>query len=157
HLDHMEGFYRERAIFDQMEVEQVWMSLPSHPDYYDNYKNARRQKKVRDAVARFSNTMHRRGIAMHPAFDSLIQNNLANKDRIDYLRKLGKKPVAYLARGNKAAGATRWSQNIRVRVLAPEEDTSVYYSRNAASRANGAALAAFTGVSPAVPSDDAFQ
>ena len=28
HLDHMEGFYREREIFDRMEVEQVWMGLP---------------------------------------------------------------------------------------------------------------------------------
>ena len=32
HLDHLEGFHRERAIFDKMDVDQVWMGLPSHPE-----------------------------------------------------------------------------------------------------------------------------
>ena len=70
---------------------------------------------------------------------------------MNYLRNLGKKPVAYLARGRKGASALRWSQNIKVHVLAPEEDTSVYYARGS-SRARLRALAAAEGVTP--PRDD---
>jgi hypothetical protein len=152
HLDHIEGFYRERAIFDAMQVDQVWMSLPSHPDYYKRYKKAQPQKKLREAVARFARESSRRGMQLHPGFRSLLENNLANKDRIEYLRKLGSKPVAYLARGVTTRVA-RWSDGIKVRVLAPEEDTSVYYGKSAASRAHGMALRATAGVSPLAASD----
>ena len=88
----------------------------------------------------------RRRIALHPAFQALLENNLANKDRINYLRALGKQPVAYLARGRKKdAAARRWSRNIKIRVMAPEEDTSVYYGSSARERARGFAFAATEG------------
>jgi hypothetical protein len=156
HLDHLEGFYRERAVFDKMQIDQVWMGLPSHPDYYKNYRNARPQKTLHDSVSNFARMASRRGLVLHPAFRSLLENNLANKDRINYLRRLGKKPPAYLARGKKAKAATRWSRNIKVHVLAPEEDTSVYYGRHARSRAQGFALSATTGVSMSSGNDNGF-
>jgi hypothetical protein len=141
HLDHNEGFYRERAIFDAMQVDQVWMGLPSHPDYYTDHPKAKLQKRLQQGVADFCRDAARRGLALHPAFQSLLLNNLANKDRLDYLRTLGVKPVAYLARGKRGARAARWTPNIKVRVLAPEEDTSVYYGRTPRSRATVSALA----------------
>jgi hypothetical protein len=153
HLDHMEGFYRERAVFDTIQVDEVWMGLPSHPDYYKNYPKARRQKKIRDAVGEFARKAARNGLVLHPAFRSLLENNLANKDRIDYLRELGKRPAAYLARGARGKHAGKWSKSIRIEVLAPEEDTSVYYGKSASSHALGAALAGETTAS-AVDDDD---
>lgn len=140
HLDHMEGFYREREVFDHIDVDQVWMSLPSDPDYYSRYPKARLEKRLQSALVEFVGRAERKHMALHPAFLSLLQNNVANKDRVDYLRKLGKKPPLYLARGQAAAAVARWSRHIKVRVLAPEEDTSVYYASNARSRALTAAL-----------------
>jgi hypothetical protein len=75
-----------------MRVERVWMGLPSHPDYYRDFPKATLQKKVREGLAVFARDIKRNG--MHPAFRSLLENNLANKDRIDYLRKLGKRLVS---------------------------------------------------------------
>jgi hypothetical protein len=143
HLDHLEGFYREREIFNRMQVERVWMGLPSHPDYYRDFPKATLQKKLREGLAGFASTARRNGLVLHPAFRSLLENNLANKDRIDYLRKLGKRPIAYLARG-KAREASAF-KNISIRVLAPEPDVSVYYTANARERALTAALAAAGG------------
>jgi hypothetical protein len=143
HLDHLEGFYREREIFNRMQIERVWMGLPSHPDYYRDFPKATLQKKVREGLAGFASEVRRNGLVLHPAFRSLLENNLANKDRIDYLRKLGKRPIAYLARG-KAREASAF-KNIRIRVLAPEPDVSVYYTANARERALTAALAAAGG------------
>jgi len=151
HLDHIEGFYRERAVFDRMDVDRVWMSLPSHPEYYTDYPQARLQKRLADAVRGFADLARRRRLVLHPAFSSLLANNLANQDRIDYLRKLGRKPVTYLAR-TKKTGANPWPQAIKFHVLAPEADTSAYYS-NAASRAHGVALAAASGVTPPAATD----
>lgn len=145
HLDHMEGFYRERDIFDRMDVDQVWMGLPSEPSYYSNYPNAKLQKRLQASVGRFASDARRAGMTLHPTFRSLLENNLANKDRIEYLRTLGKKNAAYLARG-KATAARGWSKNIRVKVLAPEPDVSVYYSANAHERALTSALMAINHV-----------
>ena len=105
HLDHMEGFYREREIFSRMKVERVWMSLPSDPNYYTAFPKAKLQKKLRAGLSSFAQDARRNGLVLHPGFVSLLENNLANKDRVDYLRKLGKKPVAYLARGRGQGGA----------------------------------------------------
>jgi hypothetical protein len=157
HLDHMEGFFRQRDVFDHMEVDQVWMSLPSHPDYYTMYQNAKPQKKLRDALLGFAEGARRNAVELHPAFRSLLDNNVANEDRIRYLRELGHNPVVYLARGKKGAAARKWSKNIKIQVLAPEEDVSVYYSSQANSGPNIAALAAFGGRLVFDPDDDSFR
>ena len=70
------------------------MSLPSHPDYYTDFPRARLQKKVREGLTSFAREVRRKGLALHPAFQSLMENNLANKDRIDYLRRLGKRCIS---------------------------------------------------------------
>jgi hypothetical protein len=145
HLDHLEGFYREREIFNRMKVERVWMSLPSEPNYYSAFPKAKLQKKLRAGLSRFFEDARRNGLVLHPGFVSLLKNNLSNKDRVEYLRKLGKKPVAYLARGH-AAGAGSAFKNIRIGVLAPEPDVSVYYSASARENALTAALAAASGM-----------
>jgi hypothetical protein len=119
------------------------MGLPSHPDYYRDFPKATLQKKVREGLAVFSSDIKRNGMALHPAFRSLLENNLANKDRIDYLRKLGKRPVAYLARGKGKEASV--FKNIRIRVLAPKGDVSVYYTASGRERALTAALAAADG------------
>jgi len=155
HLDHMEGFYREREVFDRMKVDRVWMSLPSHPNYYKDYPKAKLQKKLRDGLAEFAKETRRKGLALHPAFQSLLENNVANVDRVDYLRKLGKKPAAYLARGKGQAASTAF-KNIRIQVLAPEPDVSVYYSASSRENAMTAALAAASGPSKDDAGDPAW-
>ncbi|WP_395020834.1 ComEC/Rec2 family competence protein [Dongia sp.] len=142
HLDHMEGFYREREVFNSMTVDRVWMSLPSHPKYYTDFPKAKLQKKLRAGLTAFAADARRNGLVLHPGFISLLENNLANKDRVEYLRNLGKKPVAYLARGKSASPGF---SNVKIRVLAPEPDVSVYYSASARENAMTAALAAASG------------
>jgi hypothetical protein len=67
-------------------------------------------------------------------FQSLLENNLANSDRINYLRKLGTKAVAYLTRGRaKKTGAI--FREVEIQLLAPEPDVSVYYKGGGRERA----------------------
>lgn len=125
HLDHMEGYYHQRKIFDRMKVDWVWMSIPSDPDYYDKFPDDQPVKKLQNLTDAFHRQMMKQRANLASSFDALLRNNLSNADRIDYLRQLPKKGVLYLRRGNSVAGKP--FRDIKCRVLAPEKDMSVYY------------------------------
>lgn len=127
HLDHIEGFFSMKKVFNRMTIGQVWMSLPSDPTYYKKYPKAQKQKKLRDAARAFATSLHStRSVA--PSFLAMLRNNLANADRIDYIRKLpkSKAKVRYLSRGG-SIGSAPASAQVKFRILAPEKDMSVYY------------------------------
>ena len=59
HLDHIEGFYSQKKVFNEMQVDWVWMSIPSEPDYYENYPDAEPLKAARDMAAQFERRLKR--------------------------------------------------------------------------------------------------
>ncbi len=152
HLDHMEGFLSQRAVFDAMTIGQVWMSLPSDPKYYEDYPKATLQKKVRAIAAELDKALHRHDVA--PTFASMLANNLSNPERIQYLRDLAKggTKLRYLARGVTAP--TEPFGRGAIRFLAPEKDVSVYYPAKRVARAERDARHALSrlGASSKVPS-----
>jgi len=133
HLDHMEGFYSERKIFDKMKVRRVWMSIPSQPGYYDTHKKSKKgmaamQKMLGQFQRTFAARQRELGTSM-PELEALLLNNLSNVQRIDYVRGLAeKKKVHYLYRGAKLTG-THDFQNVKFKILAPEEEMSLYYKK----------------------------
>lgn len=145
HLDHIEGFYRERGVFNAMTVDQVWMGLPSEPDYYTNFPSAKLQKRLQAGLPAFMRNARNRGLRLHPGFQSLLENNLSNKDRVNYLRKLGKNPPQYLARG---VALKQPFANINFTVLAPEQDVSSYYTADSRARALSRSMAALINEQP---------
>lgn len=135
HLDHLEGFYSQRKVFNRMEIGQVWMGLPSQPDYYDLYPNAEPIKKLRTAAEVFLSQCEQRNLALAPSFYAILANNLTNKERIDYVRGLSHgSPVRYFMRGDSIPG-DELPQGMSIQVLAPEADQSVYYRRSSAEMA----------------------
>lgn len=151
HLDHIEGFYRERDVFNQMTIDRVWMGLPSHPDYYTDYPKARLQKRLRDELPAMLDSARARGVRLHPGFQSLVENNVANSDRVDYLRKLGKHDAQYFARGVRVSQPI---PGIKFTVFGPEKDVSAYYSID--SRANAFAQSV-AGVAAKDKPDEGFD
>jgi hypothetical protein len=135
HLDHMEGFYSERTVFDSMKVGQVWMSVMSRPDYYQKYPNAQPEKRARMALHATAERWQRDGQwdRLPGPLQSLVLNNvlaLANKQRIDYVRGLaGKKGIRYLSRQRRAVAVPGLGRGVKLEILAPERDASVYYKK----------------------------
>ena len=134
HLDHMEGFYSERAIFDGIKVKRVWMSLMSDPGYYKEFKKARKEARAKKALLEMVERWKRSGaLSLIPRdVQTVIANNnvldLSNQQRIDYLRGLG--PVAYLSRTRKKDVKTHGlGAGVQIEILAPESDASVYYTK----------------------------
>jgi len=122
HLDHLEGFYHQRKVFDGVKVDHVWMGLPSHPDYYRDYPRAEPLKRLRELAGGLLSV---RSLAADPRMRSLLENNLSNVDRLEYLRGLSGRPPEYLARGKRPARSP--FSTVQVEILAPEKDVSVYY------------------------------
>jgi hypothetical protein len=119
-----------------MTVDYVWMGLPSHPNYYRDYPTAVLRRRMRAFARRFSQQMRRGAVEIAPSFEAMVLNNLTNVERMDYLRKLPKnKPALYLARG-KSVRSKPFSNKVKIRVLAPEKDVSVYYGAGGHGGAN---------------------
>src|SRR5262249_11179016 len=96
HLDHMEGFFHQRAVLDKMQIDHVWMSLPSDPDYYKKYEKAEPHRRVRALAAEILTSAGQKGLTLAPSFQSLLENNLSNPERVQYLRDLKGAKVHYL-------------------------------------------------------------
>jgi hypothetical protein len=114
-------------VFDGMQVGEVWMSLPSAPNYYKKYKKAEPLQKLRAAATLYAERLRAHKVNLAPSFDALLRNNLSNADRIDYLRQLGQRAPRYLARGSSVKAAFAGA---KVDILAPEKDMSVYCGKN---------------------------
>jgi hypothetical protein len=135
HLDHMEGFYDQRNVFNTMTVRQVWMSLMSKPGYYEEFTKAKPQK---DAVAALAQLIDRwqdgnRFRLVPDAVQTVVANNnmldLSNVERVDYLRRLAKS-TKYFSRGRKTGvNQHGLGTGVKMEVLAPESDASVYYGK----------------------------
>lgn len=133
HLDHMEGFYSERTTFGDFTFGEVWMSLMSDPKYYDNFPQCEIERRARVALLSVAGRWQDEGRfqRLPEPLRAMIANNvlaIANKDRIDYLRGLvPKKRLKYLARRTAAVPSSALGTKVKIEVLAPERDASIYY------------------------------
>ena len=133
HLDHMEGFFSEKKVFDRITVKDVWMSLMSAPDYYKRYPDCVPERKARLALNELAMRWNHQGrLSWFPeSVVSLIENNIlsVNSERIEYVRRLAesKKRVHYLARGMKTGKMHTLGDDVEIDILGPEKNASVYY------------------------------
>jgi len=133
HLDHMEGFFSERGVFDGLPIGEVWMPAMSAPDYYRRHPNCEPERRARLALLDTALRWEADGrfARLPEPLRALVANNvlaLANEDRIDYLRKrVPKKALRYLSRRRTAVRSAALGSGVEIEVLAPERDASVYY------------------------------
>jgi hypothetical protein len=134
HLDHMEGFFSEKKVFDRIIVKDVWMSLMSAPDYYKRYPDCVPERKARLALNELAMRWNHQGrLSWFPeSVVSMIENNIlsvSNSERIDYVRQLAEseKRVHYLSRGMSTSKRHTLGNDVEIDILAPEKDASVYY------------------------------
>ena len=123
--DNLVGLYRRRGAFRRMQVDNVWMGMPSHPEYYDEHPGAsvhRRMKRLADGYGRTLEGQR----SLAPSFRALLRNNVGNARSLDYVRNELGSTTWYLARGANMQGTGLGG--VRVKVLAPEDDVGTYYA-----------------------------
>ncbi|MFN2297428.1 MAG: MBL fold metallo-hydrolase [Anaerolineales bacterium] len=134
HLDHLEGFYSERRRFDRIQVGDVWFPIMSEPHYYEDNPQCEPLKKARLGLLGYMQRWGEMGRldAVPEDIRLMMQNNvldLSNQDRVKYLRGLpgSSSHVHYIHRGVGTRRIHGLGDAVKIEVLAPEKDASVYY------------------------------
>ena len=120
HLDHAQGLFLASTRFDlTVPVNRVWLTASAALDYYDRFPDAQQRKIAEDTFAAALRLMADGDEQMSALY--LNNNPTSTRQCIDYLRSLAG-AAEYVFRGQAAALGTA-----NVRVLAPEEDATLYY------------------------------
>ena len=161
HMDHVQGpLYAARKLGIALQARQVWMTASSAPDYYERFESARKRRKLAlNALAAAEDLMQVAGAdAMPFGLAGLMElnNPRASRDCVDFIAAMGMgaQVPRYVFRQDDEASpeADGPFPAATFRVLAPEEDTSIYYRALGPAVAGVAAgLGAVAGAFGAVP------
>lgn len=130
HMDHVQGPLLASTRF-RLSARNVWMTASSEPDYYTSGKFPEARKKRLAAMEAYASiaAFATRTAAPERIMALLAINNpRASRDCVDFIAGLGQTPPLYLHRTAAIDGQHPFVETA-VRVLAPEQDTSVYYGR----------------------------
>lgn len=131
HMDHIQGLlHGKKKLGIELKAKRVWMTASSAPDYYDRFEDAKKKLAAGLAVYEASERFLAAGpdsIPLGLATLLAINNPRFSRDCVDHIRGLCETPL-FVHREADIAGAHPF-RRAKVRVLAPEEDTSVYYGR----------------------------
>jgi beta-lactamase superfamily II metal-dependent hydrolase len=125
HMDHVEGLRSAARKGCNFDIDTVWMTASSEPGYYDRFTDAREKKKrLDDAAAAFM------ALSVMPAqatdIKAMYELNAARTvDCVDFIRNAGGN-VFYVYRDCDLRNKHPFT-GLGLRILAPEQDTAVYY------------------------------
>lgn len=131
HMDHVQGPLLGSKLGLPVAARQVWMTASSAEDYYQRFPEARKKRALAmaayDGAAAFLNGIAgARPVALMTLLE--LNNPRSSKDCVDHIRGIAPGAPLYLDRTVAIEGMHPFRRT-RVRVMAPEADTSVYYGR----------------------------
>jgi hypothetical protein len=129
HLDHVQGLlHASEKLGIEIAARHAWLTASAAPDYYANHPDAKKAldetQEVFDGIDRF---LKAKPEAETHWIRSMMLNNSprSTKNCVDHLRKVAPKP-SYVYRECDIKDAHPFKE-VRFKIWAPEEDTSVYY------------------------------
>lgn len=128
HMDHVEGLKSAAGKGIKFDIDTVWMTASSEPSYYNSpgHRDAREAKeKLQDAVKAFMALAATPGLATE--LKMMYELNAAKTvDCVDFIRRAGRKAPYYVYRDYNLRNKHPFS-DADLRILAPEENTAVYF------------------------------
>jgi beta-lactamase superfamily II metal-dependent hydrolase len=128
HMDHVEGLKSAAIKGVKFAIDTVWMTASSEPGYYNssNHRDARETKEKLEAAAQAFAALA--ATTRSAAESSVIYELNAAKtvDCVDFIRAAGRKPPYYVYRDCNLRDKHPF-RDVGLRVLAPEENTAVYF------------------------------
>ena len=125
HMDHVQGLLYAKEKGCELQIETTWMTASADPTYYQNHPEARRKRlELEQAVEAFWGVIGMSGL--RTGLEAVQQVNASGTEKyVDFIRRASRR-VHYLYRGCDIEGLHPFTET-GFRILAPEEDTSVYY------------------------------
>jgi beta-lactamase superfamily II metal-dependent hydrolase len=137
HLDHVQGLLAASRRWQlTVPTRYAWLTASAAEDYYDHHPNARRKRlEVEQALRQIAALHAVSPDLLGPALAVVLANNnpQSTADCVAFLRAL-KRPgnaaatTTYVSRGASISGRHPFKE-AKLRLWAPEEDTSSYYPR----------------------------
>lgn len=148
HLDHVQGLkFAADKLSLEVPVKQVWLTGSAEPGYYDTHPDAKKRRlQAQQAYLQIHRFLAASEEHSNPLIETMLLNNnvllagdgapgleatgnpRSTADCVDHLRTMGKEPPVYVHRELDLDEANPFRE-AKLRVLAPEEDTSSYYGR----------------------------
>lgn len=135
HLDHVQGLLAASDAGIHLGADHAWLTGSSAPDYYETHPDSRK-RRLEQRLA-LEDAIRLQSADSDPWLATMIRNNstmlppdaqgLSTSEYVDHLRALA--PAArthYVDRTTDIAGKHPFRE-ARLRILAPEADTSAYY------------------------------
>ncbi|MCK5609174.1 hypothetical protein KAR91_45285 [Candidatus Pacearchaeota archaeon] len=136
HMDHIQGLpYAEKHFFpnenlkEKLKTRFAWLTASSKEDYYEKHPKAKEKKlALEEAYAAIKSYLAALADPPHDLIQTLMINNnpRSSKSNVAYLRKLAGGNTEYIYRTFDLEGHHPFHET-QFEILAPEEDTSVYY------------------------------
>ena len=147
HLDHVQGLLTAKNNDVDLVAKHAWLTGSAAEDYYETHENAK--KKKLDFAETYKGLVEQHSAATDPWLTMMIQNNsallpegalgLGTADYVNHLRTIAPEAKThYVDRTTSLAGKHPFKE-AKLRILAPEEDTSDYYGRRSQPRLGAAA------------------
>ena len=143
HMDHVQGLLyastkraeQNHVLKDELKVRYAWLTASAHPDYYDNFPEAEKEKKLEnktfDDIGRYLEASERLAAPSRENawFRALMHNNSSKTtgDYVDYLRTLAPEDKTFYVHRETDLKGKHPFREAKLSILAPEEDTSIYY------------------------------
>ena len=144
HMDHVQGLLYastkrqqqlNQILKDELKVRYTWLTASAHPKYYDNFpeaeKEKKKEKKTFEDIGRYLQASEKLAAASQENawFRALMHNNDSKTtgDYVDYLRKLAPKDKTFYVHRETDVKGKHPFREAKLSILAPEEDTSIYY------------------------------
>ncbi len=133
HLDHVQGLLYAKDHGCSLLVDRVWMTASSDPHYYEHHPDAQRQTdNLRAAVDACIAAFGQAPLPEEIAGIRDMNDRRKTADYVEYLRSMSPE-VHYLHRQSDLNKAHDFKE-LKIRVLAPEENTADYYPRKKAEQ-----------------------
>ncbi len=128
HMDHVQGPLLVSRQF-RIEAREVWMTASSAPDYYERFANAKKKKLATlDAYSGIAAFAAKTATPEHIQALLAVNNPNSSRNCVDHISTLSGRTPHYIHRESVIDGRHPFVET-SLRVLAPEEDTSIYYGR----------------------------
>ena len=125
HLDHVQGLLLAKTKGRDLHIDTVWMTSSASPNYYEQHPEAEKKRlALLEAEQAFRALLGASEQAGELAGVLAINSASKTADCVDHIRQAG--AARYLHRGAGLEGLQTLAK-AKLRILAPEEDTSVYY------------------------------
>ncbi|TCC54271.1 hypothetical protein E0H73_39675 [Kribbella pittospori] len=136
HLDHVQGLLAAANAGVKLTAKYAWLTGSAHPQYYENHPDA--EKKRRSLLEVIGDPRNLKQADSDIWLAMMVKNNSLTLDRglavktadyIDHLRQLAPKARTHYVDRTTDTARKHPFKETRIRILAPEEDTSSYYGR----------------------------